>query len=145
MNRRYDGLDEPKVWSLDEPVYTLFISDPKIRTGLFLKTFVWWFYNFSFCYKILDLFSPSFQYRKKKSYKPKQFLFNHATFVVYRHISANSRKRLRSCVPSVTFAHPFLLAFRLMAKVTADRESLPDSSAASFVFGTLLKTHFYDM
>ena len=22
MNRRYDGLDEPKVWSLDEPVYT---------------------------------------------------------------------------------------------------------------------------
>ena len=22
MNRRYDGLDEPEVWSLDEPVYT---------------------------------------------------------------------------------------------------------------------------
>ena len=28
--------------------------------------------------------------------------------------------RLRSCVTSVTFAHPFLLAFRLMAKVTAE-------------------------
>ena len=27
MNRRYDGLDEPEVWSLDEPVYTRFLNE----------------------------------------------------------------------------------------------------------------------